>query len=329
EDIRVIKEIVLEPIPKLDDDDDDYYYDYYRDNPIEEDAEKKSDRNRVPLTRKGSVFRRSSVNPKAQYDIAILLTGVNDLKEQFMPHMMTKKSGGDRKLQTELHRVLEALQDKMGTMDLDGKSKDRSCRTSSQLPLVVMPELPVAPLQLFQLVPLCWFLVPIFRAMENNKRHLASCFPDNVVFVEQPETDWWTDTESGIGPVREHIQQEQLLLRITDIGRKARGQIQDVMKQFYGRGQKEGGGAVEEAAVEDDSSDSCVIANDNRIRMMDDHDHLHYDEDRADHSTETSNQPATSNLVSEDQIHPNDEGYELWGRHIAAAIIEHWDQDSE
>ncbi|KAL3918439.1 MAG: hypothetical protein SGARI_007468, partial [Bacillariaceae sp.] len=46
EDIRVIKEIVLEPIPKLDDDDDDYYYDYYRDNPIEEDAEKKSDRNR-------------------------------------------------------------------------------------------------------------------------------------------------------------------------------------------------------------------------------------------------------------------------------------------
>jgi len=28
-------------------------------------------------------------------------------------------------------------------------------------------------------------------------------------------------------------------------------------------------------------------------------------------------------------MHPNDEGYELWGRHIAAAIIEHLNEDTD
>ena len=327
EDISVIKEIVLEPLPKLDDTDDDYYYDYYRDNRLEDDSSDTSGRKGVPLIRKGSIFRRSSVNPEAaaQYDIAIVLTGLNDVKEAFMPHMMSRKGRGDstdgqgeeRKLQTELYRVLEALQAKMGKMDLErNRTNQKNPREMSPIkrPLVVVPELPVAPLQLFQLVPLCWFLVPIFRAMENNKRFLASCFPEYVVFVEQPELRWWTDTETGIGPVRENIRQEQLLLRVTDIGRTAREQIQEGMKQYYREDNKS-------SSVEDITANECVIENDSKIRMIDDHDHLHYDVDR----NEEDQQRLGKNLVSVDQIHPNDEGYELWGRHIAAAIIGHWD----
>ncbi|KAL3902965.1 MAG: hypothetical protein SGILL_010628, partial [Bacillariaceae sp.] len=327
EDISVIKEIVLEPLPKLDDADDDYYYDYYRENALEEETSDTNGRKGVPLIRKGSVFRRSSVNPEAaaEYDIAIVLTGLNDVKEAFMPHMMSRKATGDssngqgeeRKLQTELYRVLEALQEKMGKMDLERNRIDhRGTPEKSRVkrPLVVVPELPVAPLQLFQLVPLCWFLVPIFRAMENNKRFLASCFPEYVVFVEQPEVNWWSDTETGIGPVRDNIQQEQLLLRVTDIRRAAREQIQDVMKQYYVEDKDDESSSFVEEEV---TTNDCAIENDSKVRMMDDHDHLHYDVDR---NIDEDPQRLGRNLVSADQIHPNDEGYELWGRHIATAI---------
>jgi lysophospholipase L1-like esterase len=70
-----------------------------------------------------------------------------------------------------------------------------------------------------------------------------------------------------------------------------------------------------------------IIENDTKIRMMDDHDHLHYDVDRKTADLENSEgQFLGSNLVSINKVHPNDEGYELWGRHIAAAIIKHWNK---
>jgi lysophospholipase L1-like esterase len=107
---------------------------------------------------------------------------------------------------------------------------------------------------------------------------------------------------------------------VTDIGQTARVQIQEVMKQFY----KEGDHKT--APLDEVASSSCVIENDSKIRMIDDHDHLHYDVDRDEQIIAMNSQSVGSSLVSADQIHPNDEGYDLWGRHIAAAIIQNWDQ---
>jgi len=118
EDISAIKDIVLKPLPQLDDDDDDYYYDYYRENlPLEDtatnakydvsggkafnedDSHRKNER--LPLIHKGSLFRRTSVIPKAaaEYDIAIVLTGLNDVKEAFMPHMNSGSGHGPTRLE--------------------------------------------------------------------------------------------------------------------------------------------------------------------------------------------------------------------------------------
>lgn len=70
--------------------------------------------------------------------------------------------------------------------------------------------------------------------------------------------------------------------------------------------------------------DGCVIENHTKIRMIDDHDHLHYNVDRRNPDSSTaSGQFFGSNLVSVDKVHTNDEGYELWGRHIAAVIVKH------
>ena len=308
EDISVIKEIVLQPLPQLDDqlddDEDDYYFDYYRENfPIEDENQTNSSHNsrnsrkrekRFPLLNKGSLFRRPTINPEAaaEYDVAVVLTGLNDVKEVFLPHMNIGNADGGQNLESRLREVLGALQDKMrGSIDLEDKqptnsgvSTERTSTDPAKLmrhPLIVVPELPVAPLEIFRLVPLCWFLVPIFRAMENNKRYLASCFPDNVVFVHQPELQWWTDDEMGIGSIRENIQEEQLLLRVTDTVRSGREKIEEMMKTFY-------------------------------------------DDENA--STSNSTTRDAGDFVSADRMHPNDEGYELYGRHIAAAIIDHWNK---
>ena len=347
EDISAIKEIVLKPLPRLDDDDDDYYYDYYRQNlladdkrsfeDVKDDHTRESDQDkdkRLPLIHKGSLFRRPSINPEAaaEYDIAVVLTGLNDVKEAFMPHMNSSDTPDAKRLLSSLRQVLEALQHKMGgNMDLEGNregknrnhmasdisdcldSADASSKNESREqpknlrhPLVVVPELPVAPLQIFRLVPLCWFLVPIFHAMENNKRFLASCFPDNVVFVHQPDLCWWTDDEMGIGSIRENIKQERLLLRVTDTVRSGREQIEQLMKKYYDSKEEE------LASQNNNSNQNPFLQNSS--------------------SGEKNNfgvNQKGSELVSVDRMHPNDEGYELWGRHIAAAIIEHWNKNAD
>lgn len=68
-------------------------------NTPDEDDDVKDDE----LIYKGNVFRRDSLDPEvaAQYDVAIVLTGLNDVKDAFMPHM-TRGAGsslkeGDRK----------------------------------------------------------------------------------------------------------------------------------------------------------------------------------------------------------------------------------------
>jgi hypothetical protein len=48
--------------------------------------------------------------------------------------------------------------------------------------------------------------------MEDNKKFLASCFPQYVVFVEQPDLHWWTDIVAAIEPVQDNTQQEKLPL---------------------------------------------------------------------------------------------------------------------
>jgi len=332
EDISAIKEIILKPLPKLDDDDDDYYYDYYRENMLVEDKLVDTTKDFIPLVRKGTLFRRPSVNPVAasEYDIAVVLTGLNDVKEAFMPHM---NSGGETatKLDSSLLQVLEALRHKMGGMDLEknnSKDNDDDCSTRDlstikqetrhtkniRHPLVVVPELPVLPLQIFQLVPLCWFLVPIFRAMENNKRFLASCFPDYVVFVHQPDLCFWTDLE--IGSMRKNIDQEQLLLRVTDNARSARERIEQLMRKFYDAKEEESQNKVNHPT-------STIDESENNVYDIDDYNCILHNNTSSLYSNKKSN---GSDFVSVDQMHPNDEGYELWGRHIAAAIIEHWNK---
>lgn len=305
-------------------------------NPTEDEEDHKDD-----LIHKGNVFRRDSLDPEiaAEYDIAVVLTGLNDLKDAFMPHMTkgrasSLKDGTDRivgGLRTQLRSIVDALEKKMDlNFDKEPNTETESSHTANdglqnlRRPLVVVPELPIAPLRLFHLVPLCWFLIPLFRAMENNKQFLSASFPEYVVFIPQPDLKWWLDVEAGLGPIRENIRSERLLLRTTDVTQNARERIQKLMQQFYYPDDD-----VNEESHRNQSSDgSQNPENRHRDEHHPHHPHHHSDHhivptdrDRGKGGTQHSN---GSSYVAMDKMHPNDEGYELWGRHIAAAILEHW-----
>ena len=306
-----------------------------------EEEELKAKTDEEALIHRGGIFRRDSVDPKVvlQYDIAVVLTGLNDIKEAFMPHMTrgaessvfegTERVNGG--LRNQLHDVLYALEDKMGEMDLEtdhsttelsnpstgetpelNLSPELKSQQPLQRPLIVVPELPVAPLQVFRLAPLCWFLVPLFRAMENNKKFLGSCFPEYVIFVPQPNLKWWDDVEAGYGPIRENLRQERLLLHRTDIAQHAKERIQELMKRHYNPDKEDKDGYQEQATQHRDGD------------KQNSHNHHHLLPENSD--LQKASKKKGSAYVAVDKMHPNDEGYELWGRHIAAAIVEHWNK---
>ena len=292
------------------------------------------------LIHPGTAFTRDSVDPKvaAQYDIAVVLTGLNDLKDAFLPHMTrgamsSLKDGTERiagGLRNQLNRIVDALDEKMDKSSEGDefndivRSKDEYGtdwqQESSRQPLVVVPELPIAPLRLFRLAPLCWFLIPLFRGMENNKKFLSASFPEYVIFVPQPDLKWWSDAESGLGLIRDNIRQERLLLRTTDVAQNVRDRIQQLMKAHYHPNDAE------------QSSGNLGSASDGSYRDEHHPDHpRHYSDHQVvpanGHHGINSTTGSGSSYVAVDKMHPNDEGYELWGRHIAAAILEHWKKD--
>ena len=343
EDIHDIREIVQSEVAEFELED----YDADMENLRE-------DKDQPPLILRGNLFRRDSLDPRvaAQYDITIVLTGLNDLKDTFMPFMMmgpnssieegTKRLVGG--LKSQLRRVLDALKQKMG-VDLEveesrGSSDNSNNRTVSsssskrlpseaspqqnqpsasliltattKRPLIVVPALPVAPLVLFKTAPIKWFLLPLFTAMEANKRALSEVFPELVLFVPQPSNKAWRDIEAGLGPINEGLDKERLLFRLTDATYQAKERIKQLMKQHY------------QKWVDDQHQEES-----NQRQSPSDQEHETREQQEPQDSRKmlsTTRYSRASRLIAADNMHPNDAGYEAWGRHIAGAIVQHWKQ---
>lgn len=298
--------------------------------------------------------RRSSLrNPEivGQFDVAIVLTGLNDLKEATLPFMfrgrnatLNPKGEEEKGVMVGLERVLEALQQRMTlaldraggketksqkeeekevgyTLDDDNinvekellqsirESESRlalqSHGTTRRRPLVVFPALPVSALPIFHSAPLRWFALPLFRRVDSYKRQVAARFPGEVLFVDTPTDDEFSEIEQGTGALWDERRREQVLLRLTDITQKARERVEEVMKEHYKKWAK-------------------------TIGTKESHCYNHPTPEEAQNSSEMerSHRPGNS-LISVDGVHPNDDGYEFWGRHIALAIVEEWNKQDE
>jgi len=272
--------------------------------------------------------RKSLLDPHVatQYDIAVVLTGVNDLKDAFLPFMMRGKNassqhsdGESGSLKESLVRIIHALQSKM-QLDLSKDHEDDSTVATSPThadeqekhqhrhrgPLVVFPGMPASPLPLTQYPPLSWFLVPLIKMMDNNKRLLAQRFPGLVLYVDPPSPSDFQDIESGRGEVYANQRGEQVLLQLTNVTQRAQEKVRELMDQHY----------KSNSAAEDSEKDNQ------------DDEPLVYGQGCRDHQlVEPQNAPG-STLIAEDRIHPNDAGYDFWGRHIAAAIIKEWKEEA-
>lgn len=228
------------------------------------------------------------------YDIAVVLTGLNDLKDVFLPFMMSaqrRKEIADMQRdqksekKTAFDQIIEALQDKMNLLPAQIRRRltsERSAAKCDQLssldvnrrdsPLVVFPAMPVGPTIMARTKPLSWFLVPVIKGMDRNKELLAEMYPGLVVFVDAPDEDTIKETEAGKGPIWKSIRESKVILRLSD---------------------KE---------VELDSDLALVPVEPAKL----------------DYETKPENGVV---LISDDGIHPSDIGYDFWGRYIAAEIV--------
>ena len=283
------------------------------------------------------------------YDVAVVFSGANDLKSAFFPFLLTgedaqlrkqaKERGGS--YPNELRRVLDVLRYRMkegmdeicdNILDALHSSSPRSnekeqvdeptndttsngttgqtCTDdgmqSTQLlqhehatngPLIVLPGLPARALPIFHKLPLRWLAVPIVDKLDDHKRQLAKSHPDEVIFVEAPTVASIVQYENQRGPIWKQRQTEDTLLALRDVHRRTCRRIETDMYKYYSQ-------------FEDLSKESPLM-------------------EMPQHNapvpplSERPGKPG-SKIVSRDQIHPNDEGYDFWGRYIATAIVDQW-----
>jgi lysophospholipase L1-like esterase len=307
-----------------------------------------------------------------KYDIAIVLTGLNDLKESLLPFMRssertkvlkqykleqrqhcthTGQSDSDidndtvykeQGMKGELILILNALLESqmqnrrenettINSINENDQNVDKHIQSSSKEksvehkgPLIVFPALPYQPTVLSQHVPLSWFMIPLLNMVDQNKKLLSELYPGLVLYVESPDIKDWSDaTLAQHGTIWEDF---RVLFKLNDIAQDAKERIEQLMKRHYERW-------VSDAGTYDIDIDSNIDNSILRTNVYDENDSL-YEFDAMGNVTivhhhsilkkrGTIAQPG-SIMVAADGIHPSDIGYDMWGRHIADAIIKEW-----
>jgi hypothetical protein len=269
----------------------------------------------------------------AQYDIAVVITGFNDLKnlifplpeedsdesvreQQVDPNGKTKegKGGGFEK---DLWSLMGALRGKMRNYDDEerGSSNKKIASTQStptdtlqqtneptsptrnslrrHHPMVVFPAVPLFNETIF---PLSSITAIIVKLMEYQKKKLAERYPAPVLFLEAPDDKTIKDFTNKRGPLWEARSREEVLFELTNKARLE--QLEKLMKEYY-----------EMWTVDVEEEEATYTYDAFGPDIQGPLEHLH-----------------RSPLISVDRVHPSDEGYELWGRHIAQAIVKEWDR---
>jgi lysophospholipase L1-like esterase len=143
--------------------------------------------------------------------------------------------------------------------------------------------------------------------MDANKKYLADRYPDMVLYVESPSNETIRRFERGEGSLFAARTAEQILVTVTDVTEQAKRRVEDLMQKHYQRWttDRECDDQEQSCSSRDAFSQQC-------------HDHL---------PPRTMTNPG-STMMSPDRVHPNDNGYDFWGRHIAAAIVKEWQKDA-
>ena len=260
------------------------------------------------------------------YDVVVVLTGLNDLKGILLPFLTTGVGRNDTNFKEGLRQMFfllkEKLKWKVERMKKDCRrakveneentpSDNKTCVKTEKgvqpkqllapqnRPLMVIPALPTLPIPLFQYPPIGWFAHALFECLDAEKRALSNEHPDAILFVDAPSPNLIQNIEKGTSEMCSHRKTERVLLALSDVKQSAKRKIEILMREhslmFSAQGEDK----------ECETEKSCEEAfHSNLMKKMPDF--------------------LGSKLVSVDKIHPNDDGYDYWGRHIAAAIVDEW-----
>lgn len=224
------------------------------------------------------------------YDIVIIITGANDVKGALFPILV--KGEESMFLKDAQKRGFSLM------IELERVLKYIRPRMSkSSGPLVVFPAMPSELLPVFRKPPIQWLAVPVMGIMENQKKQLALKHED-CLFLEAPTLDLSIDFEAQKGLYWEQRVREDTLLALRDVSGRECESICRAMNNYC---EKKG-----DMPLYPKGSTSSSQANIPEPPLC----------DRKCHET-------GSKIVFIDKIHPSDEGYDFWGRHIARGIIQH------
>ena len=258
-----------------------------------------------------------------KYDVVVVLAGMNDMKDVFLPFLAyeqvdstfgdgLKKIFGVLKQKLRLHKTLpikesdandngEQLRHKLRLR----KTQDRATNESRDQfvnnirSLVVLPALPTHAIPLFSYPPIGLFLNTLITYIDSAKHELSKEYPDRILYVEGPSPAQIEQIEKGISKLCDP-KLERTLMSFHDIKADVKRKIERLMQEHTSYFERD---ADSEAEVECEQSWYSYLR---------------------PHIPELG-----STLVSYDSIHPNENGYNYWGMHIAAAIIDEWKKSND
>jgi lysophospholipase L1-like esterase len=239
------------------------------------------------------------------YDVVVVLAGMNDMKDVFLPFLAYEKvdlsfSDGLKKIFDVLNQKLR-LQRSISHRDSDEPALNREIETpNSTRSLMVLPALPTHAIPLFNYPPIGFFLSTIISYIDSAKQQLSKEHPKNIIFVEAPSPTQIQQFEKGTSNLCSDQKLESALISFHDVKADVKRRVEKLMHDHTSYFERD---PDSEAEVE------CEQAWYSHLRP-----HI----------------PALgSSLVSYDSIHPNEKGYHYWGGHIAAAIVEEWNVGRE
>ena len=175
---------------------------------------------------------------------------------------------------------------------------------------------------MLQWAPLRWIALPLLGGVEGVKRTLARRYPNEILYVDAPdETVMKIFEKGGSQQWKKRGGGQVCLVSHTDADSDNCARLVQRMEDYYSEraggdlgaiNASTGGGDVEICRQRDDGvfidlNSSAAPGSRRRQRVQ-------------------SGSPGSS-LLSADNLHPNDKGYDFWGRHIANAIINEWTAD--
>ena len=237
------------------------------------------------------------------YDVVIVLTGLNDLKSIFLPFLQDGDGLNTNTFKEELRKLFHSLTGNRKSNKLQ-HGNEREGNDNKET-LVVIPALPARVSPLFQYPPLSFFLPNLFDFIDGEKRSLSQEYPNRLLFVEAPTIQMIDEIEKGQYFLCAKRKTETVLLALKDVTRRVRNDLERLMKKH--------------TQYHDfrDNKETKEIE-------------LHYEASRNDNLTsDVDTDVIGSKLVSVDRVHPNNEGYDFWGRHIAEGIIQQLHSNSD